>query len=142
MFTAKNGSDSQGGTTIIARGVRVEGEFSSQSDVVVEGEVHGTFATVGLLTVAAEAKIKADVTAGEALVSGTVEGNLTVQRKLELKATAKIVGDVTAEAISIETGAVVCGRLNVGMKGAAVEKPSLNGSRRERASAALLANER
>ena len=38
-------------TTVIANGVRVEGEFKSQSDVVIEGEVHGNFATSSLLTV-------------------------------------------------------------------------------------------
>ncbi|MDO8583689.1 MAG: polymer-forming cytoskeletal protein [bacterium] len=141
MFTPKNNSDSQGGTTIIARGVRVEGEFSSQSDVVVEGEVHGTFSTSGLLTIAPEAKIKADVAAGEAIVSGTVEGTFTVQHKLELKSTAKILGDVSAETVSIEAGAIIAGRMAVGIKGAVVEKPTLNG-RRERATATLAVNER
>ncbi|HEU0050646.1 MAG TPA: polymer-forming cytoskeletal protein [Patescibacteria group bacterium] len=144
MFNPKTGTEGHGGgTTIIAQGVKVEGEFSSQSDVVVEGEVHGTFATTGLLTVTAEAKIKADVTAGEAVVSGTVEGNLVVHRRLDVKATAKIMGDVSAETVSVEAGAVLAGRVSIGIKGAIVEKPTLS-SRRERAAAAaaLVTNER
>ena len=36
--------------TIIARGVKVEGDFMSQGDVVIEGEVHGKVATTGTLT--------------------------------------------------------------------------------------------
>ena len=131
------GSGSGGATTIIARGVKVEGEFTSQSDVLIEGSVHGTFSTAGMLTVGAEAKIKADVSAGSALVSGTIEGNVMIAKHVDVKATAKIMGDVSAETITIESGAVLSGRMSIGSKAASVAESDLKvSSRRERASTA------
>jgi cytoskeletal protein CcmA (bactofilin family) len=105
---------SQSATTVIARGVKVEGEFTSQADVLVDGEVHGTFSTEGLLTVGSEAKIKADVKAGSAVISGALEGNMTVEKRVDVKATARITGDVTADTITVEAGAVIAGRMMIG----------------------------
>ncbi len=120
MFNAQKSSGYEGGkgsaTTIIAHGVKVEGEFTSQSDVLIEGEVHGSFSTIGMLTVGSDAKIKADVKAGSAVVSGTIEGNVIVSKHLDIKSTAKIMGDVTTETVMIESGAVLSGRMTVGVK--------------------------
>jgi cytoskeletal protein CcmA (bactofilin family) len=102
--------------TVIARGVRVEGEFKSEGDVLIEGEVHGNLTTTGQLTVGPEARIKADVHAAEAVVSGTVQGNVGVTKRLELKSTAKVTGDVTAETVSIEPGATISGKFAIGVK--------------------------
>lgn len=100
--------------TTIARGVKVEGDFTSQGDVVIEGEVHGTLSASGLLTIGPEAIIKADVTAGEALVAGTIQGNVAIGKRIELKSSAKVIGDVTAEVMAIEAGATLAGRISVG----------------------------
>lgn len=99
--------------TVIARGVKLEGDFSSQGDVVIEGEVVGTLSAAGLLRVGAEAVIKANVKAGEAIIAGSVEGDLTVERRLDLMTTARIKGDITSETISVEAGAVLAGKISV-----------------------------
>jgi len=101
-------------STVIARGVKVEGDFTSQGNVVIEGEVRGQVKTDALLTVGNEAKLKADVTASEAVVAGIVEGNLTVKKRLELKATAKITGDIACETIVVEAGAALNGKVSIG----------------------------
>jgi cytoskeletal protein CcmA (bactofilin family) len=120
------------GNTVIARGVKVEGDLASQGNIVIEGEVQGTLQCSGLLTVGSEAKVNANINAQEALVSGTVEGNINVVKRLELKSTAKIIGDIVAEGINIEVGAAISGRLTVGMKGApASSKNSLPIGKRE-----------
>jgi cytoskeletal protein CcmA (bactofilin family) len=108
--------------TVIARGVKVEGEFASQGDVTIDGEVHGTLAATGRLSVGTDAKIMADVKAGEAIIAGSVQGNIFVQGKLELKATARIIGDLTAESFTVEQGAAISGKVSVGVKGAADPK--------------------
>src|SRR5574337_1291089 len=113
---ASGQSAGRGATTVIARGVKVEGEFSSQGGVLIEGEVHGNLSSTGLLTVGPEAKIKADVHASDAVISGSVDGNVTVDKRLELKATAKINGDIMAQTVMIEAGASVNGRMAVGAK--------------------------
>ncbi|MFH1620822.1 MAG: polymer-forming cytoskeletal protein [Patescibacteria group bacterium] len=100
--------------TVIARGVKVEGEFTSQGDVIIEGEVHGHITTSGMLTVGSEAKLKADVSAQEAVVAGTIEGNITIKGRLELKATAKIFGDLQCETAVVEAGAIMNGKVAIG----------------------------
>lgn len=101
----------EGAGTVIARGVKLEGDFSSQGDVVIDGEVVGTLSAAGLLRVGAEAVIKADVKAGEAVIAGSIEGHVAVERRLDLMTTARIKGDITTETISVEAGAVLEGNV-------------------------------
>lgn len=107
-------SASRSNATIIARGVRVEGEFRSQGDVVIEGDVQGTISAEGVLTVGPEAKIKADISAEEARISGTIDGNLLIKKQAIFYSSAKINGDITAERITVEGGAQLDGRIKIG----------------------------
>lgn len=100
--------------TIIAHGVKVEGEFRSQGDVVIEGEVQGIISAAGVLTIGPEAKIKADISADEAKISGTVEGNLQIKKQAIFYSSAKVTGDITAERITVEGGAQLDGRIKIG----------------------------
>ncbi len=102
------------GMTVIAKGVKVEGDFDSQGDVMIEGQVNGHVSTNGLLTVGNEARLKADVSAANAVVAGDVEGTINVSGRLELKATAKVQGDVTCETAIVEAGAALNGKFMVG----------------------------
>ena len=111
-------SPGQSTATVIARGVRLQGDFTSQGDVLIDGTVEGHVTTTAQLTVGPEAKLKADVTANDAVVSGSIEGTLTVKRRLELKASASVIGDVTCEMAAIEAGAVVNGNVSIGAKSA------------------------
>lgn len=100
--------------TVIARGVRVEGDFRSQGHVTIEGELEGSITCSGHLTIGAEASIQASIQAEEGTVSGSVEGNIQVARRLELKSTARIKGDIRAESLAVEAGAAIDGRVQVG----------------------------
>ncbi len=120
--------------TLIARGVRVEGEFTSQGDVAIEGEVSGTLSCSGALTVGVEAKIKADIKANDVVVGGIVEGNINAVRKVELKTGARVTGDIVCEVIVVENGASLNGKVSSGKRLVEVQSP--NNKRAERASAA------
>ncbi|MFH1078356.1 MAG: polymer-forming cytoskeletal protein [Patescibacteria group bacterium] len=104
--------------TVIAGGVRVEGEFSSQGDVLIEGEVHGNVTTSGMLTVGPQARLKAGVKAEKAIIAGVIEGNLEVGSHLDIKSTASILGDIVCQTATIESGATVDGRVIIGSKAA------------------------
>lgn len=126
MFTSKHQAASREASlavssdrqkvTIIAQGVRVEGNFTSQSDVLIEGDVDGNVSTAGLLTVGPLAKLKADVKAAKAVIAGAIEGNLYIDSHLEIQATAKLLGDVTCETASLESGATLNGKVIIGSK--------------------------
>ncbi len=106
-------------STIIAKGVKVDGDFASEGDVVIDGEVKGNLSATGQISIGPDAIIRADVKAGNAVVSGTIEGNLTVEKRLDLKATARVKGDLVAEALAVESGARIDGKLVIGPKTAA-----------------------
>lgn len=133
VFSVARGDGDSLSTTLIARGVRVEGEFTSQGDVAIEGEVSGTLTCSGALTVGVEAKIKADVKAMDVVVAGIIEGNINASRRLELKSGARVTGDVTCEVIVVEGGASLNGRVSSGKR--LVEVQPATGKRTERASA-------
>ena len=100
--------------TVVAQGVRVEGDFQGQGDIVIDGEVKGNISTNGLLTIGTHAHVQADVDADSATVAGRVDGNVNVKAHLELKATAKVKGDVRCATATIESGAVLQGTISIG----------------------------
>lgn len=100
--------------TVIAKGVRIEGDFGGDGDMRIDGEVAGKITVGGTLTVGPEASIKAEVKAGSLIVFGKIEGNTDVTDRIDLKSTAKIKGDVKAETLAMEPGASLNGTLSVG----------------------------
>lgn len=113
MFNKDQDNGRKDGETVIAQGVRVEGDFVSDGNVVIEGEVNGSVKTAGHLEVGVSAKIKANVWAGEAVVAGEVAGNLVVNGKLELLETSRINGDIEAEVLSVAAGAKLNGQMTM-----------------------------
>ena len=101
------------GETIIAQGVRVEGDFHSQGDVFIDGEVSGSVETKSALTIGETAKIHADVKAKSAVVAGEVVGNIFADEMLELLATSHVKGDIVTARISVAAGARVNGRVSM-----------------------------
>lgn len=109
MAGSKNASE-----TIIAHGVRVEGDFTSDGDVIIEGEVNGSVKTSQNLRIGSASKIKADVFAENAVVAGEVHGNLSIGQKLELAESANIQGDIDVDVLIIAPGAKINGRVSMG----------------------------
>ncbi len=119
MFGAKNpqsmAAQIANNETIIAQGVKVEGDFHSQGDVVIDGEVTGSLETTQALTIGERARIHANVTAKTAVVAGEVKGNLHAAERLELLATSVVEGDIETANLSVASGAVVNGKITMGV---------------------------
>jgi len=105
-----------GNEAIIAQGVRVEGDFHSQGDVVIDGEVAGTIETQSLLRVGESAKIHADVRASNAVIAGEITGNVYVEEMLELLETSVVKGDIVTGQISVASGAKMNGHVSMDPK--------------------------
>ncbi|PIZ55590.1 hypothetical protein COY25_00650 [Candidatus Uhrbacteria bacterium CG_4_10_14_0_2_um_filter_41_7] len=110
-----------GQETIIALGVRVEGDFVSEGDVVIEGDVNGNIQTASDLRIGEQAKIKADILAQNAVIAGEVRGNVTIAGKLELSPSARIIGDISVDVLSVLSGAQINGKVT--MDGSEVKIP-------------------
>ncbi len=113
MFT-KESKPSSGANTIIGQSVEVEGNFKGNGDVLIEGTLTGTLKTTGNLKIGSGAKIKADVEAKNIFTSGEINGSqIIAHEKLELSQTAKIHGNISAATISMESGAIINGKINM-----------------------------
>ncbi len=100
--------------TIIGAGVKVEGTFSAVGDVVIKGELVGSIETQSDVYLMEGGVIEANIKSRNAIVAGRVKGNLKVEEKIELNSTAKLSGDINCQSLSIEEGAVLHGKCNVG----------------------------
>ena len=115
IAAVNNGSAHDDVETVVGPSVNVEGDFSSEGNIVVKGTVSGSVKTSKLLTVEKGAKILANIKAGNAIISGSVRGNVKVSERLDLYDTAQVAGDVECKILSVAAGALIQGK--VMMKG-------------------------
>lgn len=108
--------------TVIAPSVRVEGDFVSEGNVRIEGEVKGSISTERDLIVGENAKITAGVQARNGVIAGELHGDLRVFDRLELASTARIYGDIQAKVLSVAPGAMMKGQLVIGLDVPVLEK--------------------
>ncbi len=99
--------------TIIGHGITVEGEITSDEEVVVAGTVRGKLSTDGPVTVEAGAVVEADVGASSLSVGGHVTGNVAASDRVDLLAGARLVGDVKAARLTIADGASFKGNVDM-----------------------------
>lgn len=99
--------------TIIGPSVKVEGEFVTEGNMIIEGVICGMIKTTKNLKVGENSKIFANIYAENALIAGEIQGNIIILGKLELTPTAKIFGDIKTSSMSIENGAILNGKLTM-----------------------------
>lgn len=112
MFNQRTGGSA--GTTVIAEGVRVDGNFAGESDMVIDGMVQGTITTGQSVTIGKTADIQANIKAGSVTVGGSVKGNIQAKDRLELMSGSHVDGDVSAKVLVIAEGAVLNGKCTMG----------------------------
>lgn len=111
MGNRENGNEPE---TIIATGVKVEGDFVSQGNVLIEGIVEGSLKTERDLRVGNKASISANVFAANATIAGEVRGNIKISEQLELEPSARLYGDVETKILVVASGAQVNGTIVMG----------------------------
>ena len=90
--------------TVVGPSVKVEGDFSSEGNMVIKGDVTGSVTTSKLLT------------------AERVKGNVAVSDQLEITHTAQIMGDVSCAVLVVEAGAQMSGKIS--MKGVNIPNES------------------
>ncbi|MAG11404.1 MAG: hypothetical protein CMI52_01175 [Parcubacteria group bacterium] len=95
--------------TIVGPSVKVEGDFVSKGNVVIEGMVSGSVKTDKNLRVEEGACINANVKAENVRVAGEVKGNVQVKGLLELTESARVLGDVQTKTLVVAAGATLHG---------------------------------
>jgi cytoskeletal protein CcmA (bactofilin family) len=99
--------------TVIGAGITIEGEITTDEDVVVQGTVRGKLQAKDGVTVEAGALVEADINGGALSIAGAVTGNITSTDRVDLQAGARVIGNVKAARITIADGAQFKGNVDM-----------------------------
>ena len=101
-------------TNVLASGIEITGSIRFSNDMIIDGKIDGEIISEkGRVTIGENALIKGNVTAGDVKDFGRVEGKITSER-CELKAKSRLDGDIKAKMFSMEEGAQLSGRTDIG----------------------------
>ena len=95
--------------SVLGQDAVLRGDVAASGDIHLDGRVEGDVACAGLVQ-GETGVIVGALTAETARIAGTIEGSVSV-RALVILRTARLTGDVAYEALTIEQGALVEGRL-------------------------------
>ena len=117
------GTPSDSVISIIAAGMKVVGDCSTDGTLRIEGTVEGTVKAGKAVVVGKDGLVDGHVHTQDAVVGGRITGSLTAASRLELQATAQVDGEVRARRMQLEEGAVLNGKVSMGEKAAAPAAP-------------------
>ncbi len=100
-------------STVIGAGITIEGEITTDEDVVVQGTVRGKLNAKDGVVVEQGGVVEADVTGGPLTVAGSVIGNISSTDRVDLQPGARVVGNVKATRITIADGAQFKGNVDM-----------------------------
>lgn len=90
--------------TVLAKDIVFEGEVTFAKELMIKGRYSGKIRSTGVLYIAAEADVEADIVAESVYVRGRLKGNIDAKSRVELQGDAVVVGNITAPKIVMDTG--------------------------------------
>lgn len=100
-------------STIIGPGITIEGEVSTDEDVIVHGTIRGKLTARDGVQIDDGAVVEADIEGGPMTVAGSVTGNIQSTDRVDMQPGAKVVGNVRATRITIADGAQFKGAVDM-----------------------------
>jgi cytoskeletal protein CcmA (bactofilin family) len=125
----RNQAQREPGLSIIAAGMRVEGELISDGVVKIEGTLVGTVRAEQQVLVARGGVVDGDIYTREAVVGGEVRGGIFADERVEVQATSVVQGDIATQRITVQEGGEVNGHIKMGTALAAAEGADASRSR-------------
>jgi cytoskeletal protein CcmA (bactofilin family) len=99
--------------TVISQGITIEGEITSEEEVIVQGTIRGKLDVQDAVVIEQGATVEADVTATSIAVAGQVTGNVVASDRVDLQAGGKLIGDVKTARLTIADGASFKGNVDM-----------------------------
>ena len=100
-------------STVIGAGITIEGEVTSDDDVLVQGTVRGKLSAKDAVTIEHGGVVEADIAGGPVAIAGSVTGNINSSDRVDLQNGAKVIGNVKATRITIADGAQFKGNVDM-----------------------------
>lgn len=133
--TAPRREESRMSNVNIGKTVTITGEVSGNEDLVVEGQINGKVILKDhQLTVGANGRLKAEVTAKAIEVVGEVVGNIVASDKVHVAATGSMQGDICAPRVVLADGARFKGSIDMEPRSqaSAKQKPQQQSSQQQK----------
>lgn len=92
-------------STLIGKGIRVQGEITGKAPIEVYGTVEGTAGTEGTFRVREGGIVEGEVAAKEVVVDGKVNGHISAEQRVALNAQSEVHGEIKTKAVVIAEGA-------------------------------------
>ena len=99
--------------SVVGAGLIVEGEFTSEEEVVVDGTVRGTLTTSDSIAIGADGVVEADLQAQSVSIAGQLTGNVSASARVDIQAGGRLIGDVKASRLTIADGASFRGNVDM-----------------------------
>src|SRR5262245_14798169 len=93
-------------TAFIDEGSEIEGKYTFQGTVMLNGKFSGEIVSGDSLIIGEKGVVNATVRAGVVMIHGELIGNVFANERVELRGTARLHGDVEAPVIVVEEGVV------------------------------------
>lgn len=104
----------------IGKSVVIKGELNGSEDLTIEGQVEGKIELrQNVLTIGANARIKAQVFAKSVIILGEVTGNVAATEKVDIRDNGSVDGDIAAPRVAIAEGAHFRGSIDMQRTGGA-----------------------
>ena len=100
-------------STVIGAGITIEGEITTDDDVVVAGTVRGKLSAKESVTIEQGAVVEADIDGGSFVIAGALTGNVTATERVDLQSGARVIGNVKAARVTIADGAQFKGNVDM-----------------------------
>ena len=102
------------GPVNIGKSVIIKGELTGSEDLTIEGHVEGKIELrQNVLTIGANARIKAQVFAKAVIILGEVTGNVSASEKVDIRDNGSVDGDIAAPRVAIAEGAHFRGSIDM-----------------------------
>jgi cytoskeletal protein CcmA (bactofilin family) len=111
------------GAAVLGERVLVRGQIYSGEPLTIEGEVEGSInMPEHRLTIAGNAKVRANIKAREIEVHGAFDGQAEVKEKTCIRNGARFTGDIHSGSIVIEDGGYIKGNVDLSRSSSAAAK--------------------
>lgn len=103
-----------GVSAMIGPGVKIEGQITSDENLVIEGKVNGSItANNHEVTVGKSGNLKANISANVVNIQGIVKGDISGSEKVVISNTGNVLGNIQSPRVTLEDGAKFKGSIEM-----------------------------
>lgn len=106
--------------TLISAGTIVQGDLKSQSDLRIDGTIHGNVSCSAKVVIGPSGFVEGNIEGAHADISGRLVGNVVAKEMVQLRTQCHVQGNISAASLQIDAGAVFNGQSEMGHSGSVV----------------------